>query len=77
MVYIEMVVGVGGIRVHPLWMDAMEEVVHMGGLRVHQLRIHGIRNIIELGEDEPPRVVNLMEAPLSWSKVTHNLWPGA
>jgi hypothetical protein len=23
---------VGGIRVHPLWMDVMEEVVRMGGL---------------------------------------------
>jgi hypothetical protein len=77
MVYIEMMVGVGGIWVHPLWMDAMEEVVQMGGLRVHQLRIHGIINIIEVGDDEPPRAVKVMEAPLSWSKVTQKLWLGA
>jgi hypothetical protein len=44
MEHIENVVGVGGIRVHPLWMDAIEKVsgwvenmVRFGGLRVHPL----------------------------------------
>jgi hypothetical protein len=61
MAQMEMVVGVGGIQVHPLWMDVMEEVVWMGGLWVHPLRMHGIRNMVGVGGDEPPWVVQVME----------------
>jgi hypothetical protein len=41
----------GGIRVHPLWMDVMEEVVWMGGLWVHPLRMHGIKKMVGVGND--------------------------
>jgi hypothetical protein len=72
----EMVVGMGGIRVHPLWMDAMEEVVWMGGLCVHPLRMHGMRNMLGVGRDGPPRTVQVMEEPSTWSRVTQKLWEG-
>jgi hypothetical protein len=46
--------GLGGIWVHPLWMDAMEEVVWMGGLWVNPLRMHGIRKMLRVVGDGPP-----------------------
>jgi len=66
-----MVVGMGGIRLHPLWMDAMEEVVWMCGLWVHHLRMHRIRNMSGVGGNRHPHSIGVMENTLSWSKVTH------
>jgi hypothetical protein len=61
----EMVVGMGGIWVHPLWMDAMEEVVQMGDLWVHPLRMHRIRRMLGVGGNGTPKTVQVMETPLA------------
>jgi hypothetical protein len=63
MTKMEMVVG--GIQVHPLWMDVMEEVVKIGGLWLHSLRMDGIRNVVRMGGDEPPWAIEVMEYCLS------------
>lgn len=61
----EIVVGVGVIQVHPLWMYVMEEVVQIGGLWVHPIRMDGIKNVVKMGSDEPSWAIEVMEYSLS------------